>query len=189
MGKGKRNRTGRSVERKNSGPQAPIADFCPRSLTPAQRRAMKQEINRQVLMADKQYTDDFAAGVLWVLHVYFGFGHRRLRLFFEAYRAVHDHLKAKYELKDDKDTCFVCKRLLLDYGVDIAQWNKEEDKEMAKRRPRKLKRAEKIILTKEGIEPKGWLAVDDDPVKLHVVNEATGDEMRLERPTGKQKWE
>lgn len=189
MCKGKRNRAGRIVEHRSSGPKAPVADYCPSSLTPAQRRAMKREIDRQVLLADKQYTDDFAAGVLWVLHVYFGFGHKRLRLFFDAYRAVHDHLKAKYELKDDKDTCFVCRKLLLDYGVDVAQWNKEEETEMAKRRPRKLKRAEKIMLTNAGVEARGWLAVDDDPVKLHVVNEATGDEMRLERPTGKHKWE
>ena len=189
MGKGKRNRAGRSAERRNSGPQAPVADFCPRSLTPAERRAMKREIDRQLLLTDKRYSNDFAAGVLWVLHVYFGFGHKRLRLFFEAYRQVHDRLRERYEYSDDRDTCYVCKQLLKDYGVDVAKWNEEEDKEMAKRRPRKLKRMEKVMLSKAGVEPRGWLAVDDDPVKIHVVNQVTGDEMRLNYPAGKQKWE
>ena len=188
MGKGKRNRRVREQQNQRPMPVGPVAEFTPRALTNSEYRAMKREFDRQGLIWDKKYSDDFAAGVLWVLHIFFGWGHTRLRRFFEAYRQVHDRLRERYEYNDDRDTCYVCKQLLLDYGIDVAKWNEEEDREMAKKRPRKLKRMEKIILTNNGIDPKGWLALDDDAMKLHVVNEATGESRRLDYPAG-MKWQ
>lgn len=35
---------------------------------------MDEEINRQILERDAEFTDDFDASVLWVLHRVFGFG-------------------------------------------------------------------------------------------------------------------
>lgn len=129
MGKGKRNKANRQGQPKGrptaNGPKI-SASTSPAIMTAAQQWAMKDEIRRQVLIADKRYSNDFAAGVLWVLHSQFGFGPVRLRRFFEAYGKVHDQLRAQYEFDSDTDTCFVCTQRLREYGIDIDKWNEEE---------------------------------------------------------------
>lgn len=54
--------------------------------TAAEKKAMEMEINRQIIEADKRYTDDIDAMVLYTLAVHLGFGPKRLR------RAFMKHL-------------------------------------------------------------------------------------------------
>lgn len=50
-------------------------------LTAKERLAMNIEINRQIVEADRKYTNDIDAMVLYTLHVHLGFGKKRLRRF------------------------------------------------------------------------------------------------------------
>ncbi len=47
--------------------------------TARERKAMNEEINRQLIEADRKYTNDFDAMVLYTLHTHLGFGKKRLR--------------------------------------------------------------------------------------------------------------
>lgn len=112
MGKGNRNRKARSSLR---SPQ----------ISNKQYELIRKEVDKQLLEADRQYSVNFAAGVLWALHVEFGFGQARLRRMWDAYTRVHDELKTYYELDDNTDTCFVCKEKLKQIGVDVDAWDAE----------------------------------------------------------------
>lgn len=92
-------------------------------LTAAEKKAMDMEINRQIVEADRRYTDDIDAMVLYTLHVHLGFGKKRLRRFYEAFSAEHDRLVQYYEMPDD--FVWLCKEKLKEMGVDVEAWNKE----------------------------------------------------------------
>lgn len=115
MGKGNRSREQRRQE---------VSAF---SLTPAQRKAMNQEINAQIAEKEKQYYLDMDAAVLYSLHQTFGFGKKRLRMFFDAFAIQHEELRQRYQLDDDTNT-WLCRRLLKEeVGVDVEAWEKEFD--------------------------------------------------------------
>lgn len=92
-------------------------------LTAAERKAMDIEINRQIVEADRQYTDNIDAMVLYTLRVHLGFGPKRLRRFWEAFSAEHDKLIRYYEMPDD--FAWLCKAKLKEAGVDVETWNRE----------------------------------------------------------------
>ena len=85
---------------------------------------MRAEINRQIVERDKAYTNDYDACILWVLHTHLGFGPKRLRRFFDAYREEHQRLRDFYMMAED--TGWLCREKLKQIGVDIAAWNEEE---------------------------------------------------------------
>lgn len=91
-------------------------------LTAKERAAMHMEINRQIIDADKKYTNDIDAMVLYTLHVHLGFGKKRLRRFWEAFRKEHKALIEYYQMPDDG--AWLCQRKLKDIGVDVEEWNK-----------------------------------------------------------------
>lgn len=94
-------------------------------LTAKERKALDIEINRQILEADKRYTNDIDAMVLYVLHKHLGFGYKRLRLFWEAFKAEHKELREHYEMPDDN--AWLARQKLKDIGVDVEAWNAEEE--------------------------------------------------------------
>ena len=93
------------------------------ALTVAEQKAMDMEINRQIVEADRRYTDDIDAAVLYTLHTHLGFGAKRLRRFYEAFSAEHDKLIQYYLMPDDYT--WLCKEKLKQIGVDVASWNAE----------------------------------------------------------------
>ena len=113
MGKGKRNRKNRQDHAR------------PPEITNEQYKTIRREVDKQILAADLEYSANFAAGVLWTLHVAFGFGRVRLRKMWDEYQRVHSDLRKYYELRDDTETCFVCRQRLNDYGIDIDEWERE----------------------------------------------------------------
>ena len=113
MGKGKRNRKNRQEHAR------------PPEITNEQYKTIRREVDKQILDADLEYSANFAAGVLWTLHVAFGFGRVRLRRMWDEYQRVHRDLREYYELRDDTETCFVCREQLKRVGVDIDEWEKE----------------------------------------------------------------
>lgn len=98
------------------------ADF-----TAKERLAMNIEINRQIVEADRKYTNDIDAMVLYTLHVHLGFGKKRLRRFWEAFQQEHKALIEYYQMPDDG--AWLCQRKLKDIGVDVEEWNKEVNDE------------------------------------------------------------
>lgn len=94
------------------------------ALTAAEKKAMNMEINRQIAEADRRYTDDIDAMVLYTLRVHLGFGAKRLRRFYEAFSAEHDRLIQHYEMPDD--FVWLCKEKLKEIGVDVEAWNREK---------------------------------------------------------------
>lgn len=92
-------------------------------LTAAEKKAMNMEINRQIVEADRRYTDDIDAMVLYTLRVHLGFGVKRLRRFYEAFSAEHDRLVQHYEMPNDY--VWLCKDKLKEIGVDVEAWNRE----------------------------------------------------------------
>lgn len=92
-------------------------------LTTAEKKAMEMEINRQLVEADRRYTDDIDAMVLYTLHVHLGFGVKRLRKFYDALSVEHNRLIKYYQMPDDYT--WLCKKMLRDIGVDVEMWNKE----------------------------------------------------------------
>ena len=85
------------------------------TFTAAEKKAMEMEISRQIIEADKRYTDDIDAMVLYTLMVHLGFGPKRLRRFYEAFSVEHDRLIQHYEMPDDYT--WLCKEKLKEIGV------------------------------------------------------------------------
>lgn len=92
-------------------------------LSAAEKKAMNMEINRQLVEADRRYVNDIDAMVLYTLHAHFGFGVKRLRVFWAAVSEEHDRLIRHYEMPDDY--AWLCKEKLKEIGVDVEAWNKE----------------------------------------------------------------
>ena len=113
MGKGARQRKARKEEQDNF------------KLTRPQKKAMNKEINAQILEKDGAYYLDMDAAVLWVLRVGFGFGKKRLRRFFDLFASLHVELREHYQLDDDDNGIWLCRKMLKDYGVDVEAWEKE----------------------------------------------------------------
>ena len=117
MGKGARERREREKDAR---------DF---SLSPAQMKVMRREINAQILKKDDLYWQDVDAAVMWTLHKTFGFGKKRLRRFYEALADIHTGLRQRYELDDDGNMWLYRQMLQDETGVDVAEWEKEIEKQ------------------------------------------------------------
>ncbi len=93
-------------------------------LTARARRALDAEINRQIIEADRKYTNAIDAAFLFFLHKHLGFGKKRLRRAWEQFAVIHDDLVKYYELPDN--SAWLADRKLQEIGVDVAAWNAEK---------------------------------------------------------------
>lgn len=93
--------------------------------TASQQKAMRDEINRQIIEADRKFALDFDAMVLYTLHLHLGFGKKRLYRFYKAFIQQHEELIKYYEMPDDY--AWLCRHKLKEIGVDIEAWNKEAE--------------------------------------------------------------
>lgn len=98
----------------------------PFQMTSAQRKAMNEEINRQILEHDEAFAMDSDATVLWILHTEFGFGAKRLRRFWNSYFRQHQELREYYQFDVD-EVGWLCRYKLKQIGVDIEKWYKENN--------------------------------------------------------------
>lgn len=93
-------------------------------LTSDEKRAMDIEIKRQLAEYNKKNEIEIDALVLWTLHKQFGFGHKRLKQFYDSFGEAVSKLVEHYELTDS-DMVWICTQELKDYGIDLEQWQKE----------------------------------------------------------------
>ena len=93
-------------------------------LNAKEQEALDREIRRQISEDSRRHEAETDSSILWMLHVHFGFGPKRLRkaweLFYEQARALEKH----YEM-DSGDGGWICQRELKDYGCDVEVWYKE----------------------------------------------------------------
>lgn len=88
----------------------------PYGMTGKQRKAMHEEIQKQIDAARMRDADEFDAAVLWAIHLCFGFGKKRLRRFYDFFRTLY-LTSGKWKFgRDEID-------LLKGIGVDIREWN------------------------------------------------------------------
>lgn len=90
-----------------------------------EQAAIDKEILRQCAEFDQKNAIEIDALILWLLHDKFGFGHKRLRRFFDFFSTEFDAMIKRYELDED-DKVWLCTYKLKEYGVDVEKWNKED---------------------------------------------------------------
>lgn len=93
-------------------------------MSAAERKAMNLEIQRQLAEYDRKHFAEMDALILWVFHEEFGFGAKRLRKYYDRFRASIDALVGSYEMETGDDI-WLCTEMLKHIGVDIEQWHKE----------------------------------------------------------------
>lgn len=105
-----------------------ISDFnamVDRSKEDAKKRATAaaiHEINQQIIEADKKYSLDVDAMVLWALHIHLGFGKKRLENFYIAMMEEHISMRKRYEMDDTYPERLKLKELC---GVDVEELNRK----------------------------------------------------------------
>ena len=96
-------------------------------LTAAEKKAMLAEIRRQYAEYTRKHSLEIDAIILWLLHVKFGWGPKRLRRFHDRFLSAMDELADTYEM-DDIDNAWLCTQKLKDYGVDLEEWRNEKER-------------------------------------------------------------
>lgn len=97
-------------------------------LNKAEQKVLDEEINRQILENDLQFSIDNDSAILEMLHVHFGFGKKRLKKAWKLFFAEHKKLREYYQMEPE-DGGWLCRQRLLKIGVDVEAWYKEEQEE------------------------------------------------------------
>lgn len=97
-------------------------------LNKAEQKVLDEEINRQILENDLQFSIDNDSAILEMLHVHFGFGKKRLKKAWKLFFAEHKRLREYYQMEPE-DGGWLCRQRLLKIGVDVEAWYKEEQEE------------------------------------------------------------
>ena len=90
--------------------------------TSQSKKAMIQEINRQIVEQEDKFIQNIDALILWTLHKELNFGKKRLERF---YRAVIKNYKSLCEYFEMDDT-YPAEYRLRQIGVDIDKLRKEK---------------------------------------------------------------
>lgn len=94
------------------------------AMSAAEKKAMDLEIQRQLAEYDRKHLVEIDAMILWVLHARFGFGPKRLRQYYDSFRACTNELVERYQM-DAGDDVWLCTQMLKRIGVNVEQWHKE----------------------------------------------------------------
>lgn len=97
-----------------------------RRMSSAERRAMNQEINRQLIERNDEWLVDVEAMVLLVLHEHYGFGNKRLLRFREHFIEECKEMRRYYEMDD---VSYPAKVRLKKLGIDVEQLYREQKEE------------------------------------------------------------
>jgi len=96
------------------------------NLTRKEQEALEIEIRKQLAEQAKKYENDFDACVLYQIHAQYGKGAKALRKFYDQWKVVHTELLRHYEM-DKPDAPWLFMEKLKEIGVDVAEWNKEDE--------------------------------------------------------------
>ena len=98
-------------------------------LSPKEQEAMDRAIQKQLAEYDRKNADEIDAMVLWIIHKIYKKGHKELKRFHREFVPEIRALWKRYEMTDKADTPWLCTKMLLDYGIDIHEWNRELEAE------------------------------------------------------------
>ena len=99
------------------------------ALNKAEQRVLDQEIKKQIVgfgewdIGQEQIDND--SSILWMLHVHFGFGPKRLKKAWKLFYAENIKLRDHY-LMDAEDGGWLCRQKLKGIGCDVEAWYQEE---------------------------------------------------------------
>lgn len=96
------------------------------NLTRKEQEALDIEIRKQMAEQAKNYENDFDACVLYQIHAQYGKQAKALRKFYDQWKVVHKQLLEHYEL-DKPDAPWLFAEKLKEIGVDVAEWNEEDE--------------------------------------------------------------
>ena len=111
----------RKLQKKGvSSPKDPVinikrSELLDVTMSPTMKSAMIQEINRQVLEADKKYALDIISMVLWSLRIHSGWGKGRLTSFYRVMITEYLKMRKSYNLEDTFPEQYYLKQI----GVDV----------------------------------------------------------------------
>lgn len=94
------------------------------TLNAAERRALDQEISRQIVARDIAFDMDKESSILWMLHTQFGFGPKRLKKAWELFYSETVKLREYYQMEQEDDG-WLARQKLKEIGCDIEQWFKD----------------------------------------------------------------
>lgn len=86
--------------------------------TAAQKKALKEECQKEFTELIKQYNQEVAVQVLHILRFKFGFGQERLKRFADELSKMQVEVGERYEMSDDC-TWWICKKQLEESGIDL----------------------------------------------------------------------
>lgn len=89
--------------------------------TSQSKKAMVQEINRQILDQKEKFFESVDAMILWTLHNELGFGKKRIERFYKAVIRNYKDMCKYYEVDDT----YPAEYKLREIGVDLSQLRKE----------------------------------------------------------------
>ena len=90
-------------------------------MTAKERKAMDDEIDKQLAEATRRQEGDIDALLLWYLHTEYGFGEKRLRKFIEGLNTRLRELADWYDM-GERDQMFLVMRELEKIGIDLDEW-------------------------------------------------------------------
>ena len=91
-----------------------------------EQEALNIEIRKQIAEQAENYQNDFDACVLYQIHAQYGKGAKALRKFYDQWKVVHTELLRHYEM-DKPDAPWLFMEKLKEIGVDVEEWNKEDE--------------------------------------------------------------
>jgi hypothetical protein len=92
----------------------------PYKMSNKQKKAMHEEIKKQVYAARAAESIEYDAAIMWALHLCFGFGEKRLKKFFDFFCKLYNHSGYWQFGRNEIE-------LLKGIGVDIVEWNRREN--------------------------------------------------------------
>ena len=95
-------------------------------LTRKEQEALDIEIRKQIAEQARQFENDFDACVLYQIHAQYGKQAKALRKFYDQWKVVHRQLLDHYEM-DKPDAPWLFSEKLKEIGVDVAEWNREDE--------------------------------------------------------------
>ena len=98
-------------------------------LNATEQKAMRAEINRQLLKMDEQYSADMDAMILYTLMAHYGWKKKRLKKFWKAFLSEHAKLRAFYQMEERDDGVWLVHKMLGEIGINIKEWYTEYEKE------------------------------------------------------------
>lgn len=96
-------------------------------LNKAEQAVLDAQVKQRVIELDREFSMDDDSAILYMLHTEFGFGKDRL---FRAWQLMYQRAQElrEYYSMEQTDEGWLCRKKLLDIGVDVEEWYNNADR-------------------------------------------------------------